>query len=71
VDDAAWRGQAKDLGVEGEGKGPSVQSKTDTGLVVREFGGGTSSVSFSYRIVARRRSRLAWPPHVAARTGPR
>jgi hypothetical protein len=44
---------------EGECKGLSVRSKTATGFVVRELGGGTSSASFAYRIVARRKDVAA------------
>lgn len=40
---------------EGECQGLSVTRKTGTSFVVRELSGGTSNVSFSYRIVARRK----------------
>lgn len=51
-----------------------MRSKTGTGFVVRELGGGTSNVSFAYRIAARRKdvtaprlNRVAVPnaPHEA------
>ncbi|MGA2136156.1 MAG: hypothetical protein ABSH50_28025 [Bryobacteraceae bacterium] len=38
----------------GDCKGLYVTSKTAGGFEVRELGGGTSSVSFDYRIVAKR-----------------
>lgn len=59
---------------EGECKGLYVAGKTGTSFVVRELDGGTSSVSFSYRIVARRKdvsaprlNRVTLPdaPHAA------
>jgi hypothetical protein len=40
---------------EGESKGLYVSAKTPTGFVVREVQGGTSTLAFSYRIVARRK----------------
>jgi len=39
----------------GDCKGLYVASKTAGGFEVRELGGGTSSISFDYRIVAKRR----------------
>jgi hypothetical protein len=39
----------------GDSKGLYVTGKTAAGFEVRESGGGTSSVSFDYRIVAKRR----------------
>lgn len=39
----------------GDCKGLYVASKTGGGFEVRELGGGTSSISFDYRIVAKRR----------------
>jgi hypothetical protein len=39
----------------GDSKGLYVIAKTATGFEVREAGGGTSSLSFDYRIVAKRR----------------
>jgi hypothetical protein len=38
----------------GDSKGLYVTAKTATGFEVRESGGGTSSLSFDYRIVAKR-----------------
>jgi len=40
---------------EGECRGLSVRDKTPAGFVVQELGGGTSSASFAYRIVGRRK----------------
>lgn len=39
----------------GDSRGLYVTNQTSTGFEVREQGGGTSSVSFSYRIVAKRK----------------
>ncbi len=44
---------------EGECRGLFVRDKTATGFVVQELGGGTSSTSFAYRIVARRKDVTA------------
>ncbi|HEY7065846.1 MAG TPA: hypothetical protein VII06_30505 [Chloroflexota bacterium] len=40
---------------EGDCKGLYVSSKTPTGFVVQELQGGTSGLTFSYRVVARRK----------------
>jgi hypothetical protein len=59
---------------EGQCRGLYVASKTGTSFAVRELDSGTSSVSFSYRIVARRKdvsaprlNRVTLPdaPHAA------
>jgi hypothetical protein len=39
----------------GDSEGLYVAGKTATGFEVREQGGGTSNISFDYRIVAKRR----------------
>jgi hypothetical protein len=55
----------------GDCRGLYVAQKTPTGFVVRELGGGTSSIAFDYRITAKRRGfesvRLADQTAVAAR----
>ncbi len=43
----------------GDCKGLYVTAKTATGFAVRKLGGGTSGVSFSYRVVARRKDVAA------------
>jgi hypothetical protein len=47
------------LQAEGQCKGLAVEGKTATGFAVRELGGGTSDVSFAYRIVALRKDVTA------------
>lgn len=47
------------LQAEGQCKGLIVEDKTAAGFTVRELGGGTSSVPFAYRIVARRKDVIA------------
>jgi hypothetical protein len=44
---------------EGDCRGLSVRDKTPAGFVVQELGGGTSSASFAYRIVGRRKDVAA------------
>jgi hypothetical protein len=47
------------LQAEGQCEGLIVEGKTAAGFAVREAGGGTSNVSFAYRIVARRKDVIA------------
>jgi len=55
----ANRGNCRILRLSGECRGLSVRDKSRTGFAVKELEAGTSSVAFSYRIVALRQDMTA------------